>query len=103
LEDHIVLHVLPLFSRLALAALHGKERKVLANEVRSRLGISESVQETLKRNGLAGAVTVTMLPLRDSIEVTNTSASLAQVLLWLCVRFFHEVLGYCPLLGRSGK
>lgn len=80
-----------------------KSKKVLENEVRSRLGISESVQESLKKNGLARAVTVTMPPLRDSIEVTNTSASLTQILLGLCVRFFHEVLRYCSLLERSGK
>lgn len=80
-----------------------QKKKVLKNEVRSRLGISGSVQESLKRNGLARAVTVTMLPLRDSIEVTNTSASLAQTRLLALYEIFHEVLGHCPLLERSGK
>lgn len=38
------------------------------------------------------AFTVTMLSLRDIIVVTNTLVSLAQILIWLCVRFSTQSL-----------
>lgn len=41
---------------------------------------------------MTGAFMVTMLLLRDSIIVTNTSGSLVQILIWLCARFSIQSL-----------
>lgn len=86
-------NVMPAFSEPPLATSNGKENKAVGKQGQiSTWSLWVCPRELERAEKMTGPFTVTMLPLRDSIVVTNTAVSLAQILIWLCVRFSIQSL-----------